>query len=122
MERYLFQDERRINPGLLFDEMRIELVGTASFREHFGRIVREGGGKIVDRLFQGSAHNSATLRVDVVVAEEDRLSPNVIVETAARSQNVPLVSARWLIDSIQAGVIKEDAATMAHYKAQRSAE
>ena len=127
MERYLLvqnESESHDSTGLLFDEMRIELVGTSSFRETYGRIVREGGGKVVDRLLQGTSHDgsSAALRVDVVVAEEDRLSPNSIIENAADAAGVPLVSTRWLIDSIKQRVIREDAATMAQYRAHRTDE
>ena len=111
MERYLLNQPSN---ELVLDEMRIELVGTAEFRAKWGRVVREAGGKVVDRLLVAPEG-----RVDLVVSEEDAVSPNELVVNESKRRNVPVVTVQWLKDTIVTGIVREDHGSLEKYQARR---
>ncbi len=80
----------------LLDNLRIELVGSKAFKATWGAVARHGGAKVVDRLFCDPKH------IDVVVCEENRCSPNAVVEKQAAANGVPLVGTAWLVKSVRA--------------------
>jgi hypothetical protein len=103
-------------PELLLDEMRIEFVGSTAFKDYYSRIVREGGAKVVNRLFQGD------LRIDLIISEENYICPNFLVEKEAAKRDIPIVSVDWLTEVISTGLVQEDEATMRRFKAKRVEE
>lgn len=101
-------------PAFVFNGLRVELVGGAQFKVEWGRVIREAGGKVAERLFTDNAS-----RLDLVVSETNALTPNVLVENACASLGVPLVSVRYVIDCIKLRVGHLD--TLA-YTARRTDE
>ena len=79
------------------DGLRIQLNGSIEFKDKWYRIVRESGGKPVDRLLGSSATSD---RVDICITEINEYTPNALVIEACKRIDIPLVSEQWLEDVI----------------------
>jgi hypothetical protein len=108
MERFLLQQP---TDRFLLDNLRVELVGSTAFKQKWGRVLRHGGAKHVERLFSDPRH------IDAVVCQVDRASPNAVVEKRADEFGISLVGTSWLVESIRAQRVLD--CTEPRFKAQR---
>jgi hypothetical protein len=76
----------------IFNGLRVEVVGPSEFKDLWGLVLREGGAKVVKRLYTPQEK-----RIECIVSDPD---PTAYLATKFEELQIPVVSKEWIIQSL----------------------